>query len=136
MFVAFLAILAKQASKQSALLEIRDPSLKEGRYRARRVPNVNKSVIFALIEWLVLFANLVLADAVFLSLKNMDDVPIAGLYLSACRRLVYLPHGPRDPRSGVADHAINWNPHRAKHAPHRLKSIQSDMFDTLSSFRR
>jgi len=70
-----------------------------------------KSVIFTLIiEWLVLFANLALAGTVFLSLKNMDNVPIAGPHLSGCRCLVYLPHGPCDPRSGVADHAINWNP--------------------------
>jgi hypothetical protein len=44
----------------------------EGRYRARRVPNVNKSVVFALIiEWLVLFINLVLAGTVILLLNNM-----------------------------------------------------------------
>ena len=111
MFVAFLAILAKQASKRSALIEIRDPSLKEGQYRAQHVPNVNKSATFALIiERLMLFINLALAGTVFLSLKNTDDVPIAGPCLSGCRCLVYLPHGPCDPRSGVADHAINWNP--------------------------
>jgi len=75
LFVAFLAILAKQASKRSALIEIRDSSLKEGRYRARRVPNVNKSVVFALVtEWLVLFVNLALAGTVFLLLKNMRAV--------------------------------------------------------------
>jgi hypothetical protein len=61
-FVAFLAILDKQASKRSALIEIHDSSLKEGRYRARRVPNVDKSVVIALvIEWPVFVVNLALA---------------------------------------------------------------------------
>jgi hypothetical protein len=61
LFVAFLAILAKPASKRSALMEIRHSSPKEGRYRARCVLNV-KSVAFALvIEWLVLVVNLAFA---------------------------------------------------------------------------
>jgi hypothetical protein len=70
--VAFLALLTKQVSKRSTLIEIRDSSLKEGRYRARRVPNVNKSVVLALaIERLVLMVNLALAGTVFLFLNNM-----------------------------------------------------------------
>ena len=90
LFVAFLAILAKQASKRSALIEIRDSSLKEGRYRARRVPNVNKSVLLALvIEWLVLFVNLALAGTVFLFLKNvwtmyLSPTPVALAVAVSC----------------------------------------------------
>ena len=96
LFVAFLAILAKQASKRSALIEIRDSSLKEGRYRARRVPNVNKSVVFALVtEWLVLFVNLALAGTVFLLSKNMRTVyyspaPITMVAVVSCFCLMVL----------------------------------------------
>ena len=96
MFVAFLAILAKQASKRSALIEIRDSSLKEGRYRARRVPNVNKSVVFALIiEWLVLVVNLALAGTVFLLLKNVwamycSPVPVSVATVASCIGLMVL----------------------------------------------
>lgn len=95
-FVAFLAILAKQASKRSALIEIRDSSLKEGRYRARRVPNVNKSVFFALIiEWLVLFVNLALVGTVLLLLKNMwtiyrSPAPVALIAIASCVSLMVL----------------------------------------------
>ena len=47
---------------------------------------------------------------IFVVEEHMDDVPIAGPGLSGRRCLVYLPHGPRGPHSGVADHMINWNP--------------------------
>src|SRR5882757_11310348 len=67
LFFAFLTILAKQASKRSTLIEIRDSSLKEGRYRTKRVPNVDKSVVFILIvEWLILVVNLTLTGTIFL----------------------------------------------------------------------
>ena len=96
LFVAFLAILAKQASKRSALIEIRDSSLKEGRYRSRRVPNVNKSVVFALvIEWLVLAVNLALAGVVFLLLRNVwtmhrSPVPVSVATFASCIGLIVL----------------------------------------------
>ena len=96
MFVAFLAILAKQASKRSALIENHDSSLKEGRYRARRVPNVNKSVVFALVvEWLVLFINFALAGIVFLLLKNMwavyrSPTPVSLVAVISCICLMAL----------------------------------------------
>jgi len=96
LFVAFLAFLAKQASKRSALIEIRDSSLKEGRYRARRVPNVNKSVVFALvIEWLVLVVNLAVAGTVFLLSKNMwlmyhSPVPVSLVAVVSCVCLMVL----------------------------------------------
>ena len=99
LFVAFLAILAKQASKRSALIEIRDSSLKEGRYRARRVPNVNKSVVFALlVEWLVLVVNIVLAGTVFQLLKNMwmmyqspTPVPLVAVVSCICLMVLAIP---------------------------------------------
>lgn len=96
LFVAFLAILAKQASKRSALIEIRDSSLKEGRYRARRVPNVNKSVVFALIiEWLVLAVNLALVGTVLLLLRSVwtmhrSPVPISVATVASCIGLIVL----------------------------------------------
>jgi hypothetical protein len=96
LFVAFLAILAKQASKRSALIEIRDSSLKEGRYRARRVPNVDKSVVFALvIEWLVLVVNLALAETVFLLLRNLwtifhSPAPVSLVAVVSCICLMVL----------------------------------------------
>jgi hypothetical protein len=98
LFVAFLAIPAKQASKRSALIEIRDSSPKEGRYRARRVPNVDKSVVFALaIEWLVLVITLTLAGRHFI---RRFPSPWR-------RRLTCLHHSPRDPRSSVAHRPID-----------------------------